>query len=113
MSESSSELRFSSMFNQVKELYSKKEDILLTHLELSKPFNKEDISLIVETPYEWALEQIKDFQKKNNLNKCEIISVNNVVFVFSDPQYSPLVENEDSYKSEVSIKYAVFKKDSK
>lgn len=95
--------------NVSRNLISKKEMTLKSYLGLEK---KEDWNLILETPYDWAVDKIKEFQINNGLHECEVISVNNMVFVFSRFEFNPLVFGESSgtYKYEVKQNWAVFKK---
>ncbi len=64
-----------------------------------------------ETPHDWAIEQIKDFQAKQGISQVEVISVNDVVFCFAPIKLEPDFEQQYlGYKLKMTQPYAVFRK---
>jgi hypothetical protein len=68
-------------------------------------------STVVQTPYDWAIDKIQKFQNDLGISTCEIISVNNVVFVFGPLNIEPIKDDPETYKYKCFKTYAVFKKD--
>lgn len=92
----------------MRDIYKKKEHILSKYIK--------DISLVYETPHDWALNLIIQFQHDADIRQCEVISVNDMVFCFGPIQWIPKIVEPDNdkphnYKFTISQTYAVFKKD--
>jgi len=85
-----------------------KQTMLNTYLEINRI---EDWTKIVQTSYDWALKQILEFQCKHGLAECEIISVNDMVFVFSKFEVEEITsESVKTYKYKIKQHWEVFRK---
>jgi hypothetical protein len=71
-----------------------------------------DFIFAVETPYEWAMDKIVEFQKDLGISMCSIVSINDIVFCFGPLNIEPIKGDPETYKYKCFKTYAVFKKDS-
>jgi hypothetical protein len=70
----------------------------------------ENMLLLHETPYDWALEEINTFMAQAECNKIDIYSYNDVVCVFGPIEFGPMKEEGDKYKCGVTMKYKIIRK---